>query len=131
MNRALTDEEWARAFDEGENRDTIKMGDVDFWRWTDGESPEIGMRDRGRSPSQCASVSTATEAHALAALCLHGQDFGFTRYDVEELRVAAKSLVAELDKYGVGPSPRLNDLADRIEALLPPETKDLESKESR
>jgi hypothetical protein len=47
---------------------------------------------------------------ALAALALHGQPFGFTREDVDLLR-----WVAEHTDHATG------RLADRIEALLPPE----------
>ena len=54
------------------------------------------------------------DPHALAALALHGQPFGFTWDDVELLRM-----------FGNGdPMPHIrqqcNDLADRIAALLPP-----------
>lgn len=53
--------------------------------------------------------------HALAALCLHGQPFGFTRADVE--------LVLRHDLYDhEHPTAKaLRDLAGRIAALLPPE----------
>ncbi len=50
--------------------------------------------------------------HALAALSLYGQPFGFTREDVNLLRYAAGVCIADRE---------LNGLADRIEALLPPE----------
>lgn len=42
--------------------------------------------------------------HGIAAYALHGQPFGFTWADVDELRSEA----------------RFDSLADRIEALLPP-----------
>lgn len=52
----------------------------------------------------------------LAAICLFGQPFGFTRYDVAMLRRTAD----HYDESGaVGNWHR--DLANRIEALLPPE----------
>ena len=53
--------------------------------------------------------------HAGCATLLHGQPFGFTREDVEALRQ---------DGWGydeVHDQAKLDDLADRIEALLPPE----------
>jgi len=55
----------------------------------------------------------AADRHALAALCLHDQPFGFTREDVEFLRDMASEWASEEYEY-------LN-LADRIDALLPPE----------
>lgn len=74
--------------------------------------------------------------HAVAALCLHGQPFGFTWEDVANVRKAATEacthdegaryydeagsprLVLDCDEEAVHP---LTLLADRIEALLPPE----------
>lgn len=50
------------------------------------------------------------DRHALAALCLHGQPFGFTQEDVDAVLVAADE--ADMDE--------LQSVADRIEALLPP-----------
>lgn len=59
--------------------------------------------------------------HALAALCLHGQSFGFTREgDVKLLQgilwhlTATNQLTPEARRH-------LAHLTDRIEALLPPE----------
>ena len=59
-------------------------------------------------------VETADERHALAALALHGQPFGFTRADVDALR----NLCADLHPY----CQPFHSLADRIAALLPPES---------
>lgn len=50
--------------------------------------------------------------HALAALCLHDQPFGFTSYDVVMLRQVA---CCPHHKEAC------ESIADRIEALLPPE----------
>ena len=52
---------------------------------------------------------------ALAALCLHGQPYGFTRGDVGRLRQVADAIAYDPDE-----DRDLRDLADRIEALLPP-----------
>lgn len=49
--------------------------------------------------------------HAIAALALYGQPFGFTRDDVDNLRGIV--LGGEVGRW-------LESLADRIEALLPP-----------
>lgn len=68
-------------------------------------------------------------SHGKAALCLHGQPFGFTRAMVEALRETASTaraythyamLTEEYDK--IDKEADLADAAaDRIEALLPPE----------
>ncbi len=66
------------------------------------------------------------ELACAAALCLHGQPFGFTREDVACLRAASGAVIyrdafsGELAGDSVE-SRKLLDLADRIEALLPPE----------
>lgn len=54
--------------------------------------------------------------HALAALCLHGQAFGFTHEDVEDLRWFGSAFMVP----GTGASRRALNLAARIAALLPP-----------
>lgn len=70
---------------------------------------------------QCsAPVDDTDSLHAIAALSLHGQPFGFTWEDVAALRDA-------FPKRGEPLSPwydvvRLWDLLDRIAALLPPST---------
>jgi hypothetical protein len=60
--------------------------------------------------------------HALAALALHNQPFGFTREDVKMLRES--QIWADSTDLRVNGEPAdFEDLADRIEALLPPEEK--------
>jgi hypothetical protein len=57
------------------------------------------------------------DRHALAALALHRQPFGFTVDDLSILNVAADSA------YAAGANTEgdaLRSLADRVEALLPP-----------
>jgi len=54
--------------------------------------------------------------HRVAALCLHGQEYGFTREDVKMLRQGPVWL---LTPFRI--RPQLEALADRISALLPPE----------
>lgn len=61
------------------------------------------------SPESAVAVSPR---HALAALALHGQPFGFTREDVANLRWVACQRMPR--------AAALNQIADRIEALLPP-----------
>lgn len=67
------------------------------------------------------------DRHALAALCLYGQPYGFTREDVGLARAMATDLEesARVNDRPTGSSAKyavaMHDLADRIEALLPPE----------
>lgn len=56
------------------------------------------------------------DRHGLAARCLHGQPFGFTWGDVDLLRGNANAD----DDIDAGFNERMRNLADRIEALLPP-----------
>lgn len=63
-----------------------------------------------------------TERHALAALALHGQPFGFTREDVEKLRAMPDSKdVGEGCYASIDDGPWFTSLIARIKALLPPE----------
>lgn len=55
---------------------------------------------------------------ALAALCLHGQPFGFTWEDVDVIR-AAHPLPGEPIQESYNPYA-MWEIADRIAALLPP-----------
>lgn len=94
---ALTPEEWRKkATGDGDTGDTMILDGfvavvMDFTRF-------IEVLDR----------------HGTAALCLHGQPFGFTREDVllcrGQLHHPESAEIWEL----------LHSLADRIEALLPP-----------
>ena len=60
-------------------------------------------------------VVVGRERHAVAALALHDQPYGFTGDDVDAIRTAAQY------DPGMGQlSMRLESLADKIEALLPP-----------
>lgn len=64
--------------------------------------------------------------HALAALALNGQPFGFTHEEVELLRAAAESEAVGIDDpvERARAGADFNRLADKLEALLPPrETK--------
>lgn len=63
--------------------------------------------------------------HALAALCLHAQSFGFTHEDVAMLRANATGFEYVAGQVGAnldGEAAKMRDLADRIEALIPPST---------
>ena len=97
---ALSREEWAEAERRGILSRARESGDAaweivnDFPHYVDGDA-----------------------RHALAAISLHGQPFGFTRKDVDVLRDAA-IVVAD----GPALSAYLGAIADRIAALLPPES---------
>lgn len=67
--------------------------------------------------------------HGLAALCLHGQPFGFTREDVQDVQAAIREVRMNIGAKLYNPEDvptiraledRLLALADRIAALLPP-----------
>lgn len=58
------------------------------------------------------------DKHGMAAQCLHDQPFGFTREDVELLMDEVAQLKGE---FPASDWMRFWKLADRIEALLPPE----------
>lgn len=69
---------------------------------------------RGQTPADANEIDEWWGTpHQIAAGCLYGQPFGFTRYDVTLLRHAAD--------FAQPRHPELHGLADRIEALLPPE----------
>lgn len=110
---ALTPEEWA-----GE-QPAMNRDDVLIYH----DPPPrgggcIGITDR--DPDDPSSVVILPEhRHALAALALHGQPFGFTWEDVDLLREEARSEYAIPDGMGFT-GQELLDLADRIAALLPP-----------
>lgn len=92
------------------------------------------------TPEEWAGVQTGTVGivgtpnaqanHQLAALCLYGQPFGFTREDVRALQFEGNDLLAwagdaetdeerqRMNRHGF----QLLNVADRIAALLPPET---------
>ncbi len=63
---------------------------------------------------------TYDQRHEMAAKCLQYMPFGFTRDDVRELRETAESSVPS---FSVDERNAVLSIADRIEALLPPEDK--------
>ena len=93
---ALTPEEWADP-EHNVRRDG-------FWLYEPGQMCLVVGADKK-------GVSIEELRHAVAALTLYGQPFGFTREHVTILRTCA----LEFSEYG------LHDIADRIAALLPPE----------
>lgn len=73
-----------------------------FSAWMDGDRLMMGDGEEANAPDR----------HAVAALCLFGQRFGFTHADVRGLRMLAGAHPA----FGGA----LDELAARIAALLPP-----------
>lgn len=84
-------------------------------------APYVEDRHRGLVVSAHYSNASVHDdlRHALAALCLHDQPFGFTWEDVDALREAlsCSGTVSSPDDL-----PRAETTVDRIEALLPPRT---------
>lgn len=119
---ALTREEWARL----EFFDGFTRYDAQF-------SHRLTMRMEDRS-----YVGIDARRHALAALCLHGQPFGFTHADVVSLRALAREFEDEArvsertgadDAEGIWRknadacrrrADELTSIAGRLAALLPP-----------
>lgn len=111
---ALTREEWGRCERAFEYWGRMKLH-------SDGR---LEVRDTVNHPS----LLYNDEKHALAALALHQQPFGFTREDVEDLEDAIQGILSTcLNKCVVstcscgGLVDRIGSLAARIAALLPPE----------
>ena len=72
-------------------------------------------------PHHASYAFSGNDRHALAALALHGQPFGFTWADVDTLAKEVGYMEAATE-YQVDPeiTDRLRSLIDRIAALLPP-----------
>ena len=123
MEPAMTAEEWARQ--------EVEMGDKG-WFHADGAFPVgggdpvvasgdlyVGAYDAHGRACPGAEVP-AKHRHALAALCLHGQPYGFSWADVDALREVLD------EAYGNGNSPEWScaivaeQLLAKIAALLPP-----------
>jgi hypothetical protein len=108
MKPALTAEEWKKAFNaKGEPVINYPEERV-FWH----ASAIEGDAD------DCAIAIGDSDRQRVAAMCLFGQPFGFTREDVKNLNFVLKRLNGLIsdDRFA-----RLGDLSDRISALLPPE----------
>jgi hypothetical protein len=112
---ALTPEEWAEPYSTFDDEHGI-------WPIVDDDGFLLSCDD-----SYYSTLLSPGERHALAALCLHGQPFGFTWDDVALLREAAGYVEAcrtairtiQGAKRGREGYDEVMDLASRIEALLP------------
>lgn len=91
---ALTPEEWA-------DKSAVRP-----WGIFDNVIDEASFRDLGPEGK-----------HAAAALCLHGQPYGFTWEDVVLLMAEVSTLTGYIDEEE---DAHWRSLADRIAALLPP-----------
>ncbi len=112
MTSALTPEEWAKV---GGQVQVVRGDPLDRLTpriYGGRESDVLIMDDWG----EASGAKTPEQRHALAALALHGQSFGFTWADVDMMRDIVKE-VTELTPYW---HHTLADIADRIAALLPP-----------
>jgi len=108
MKPALTREEWKEFVREG----WVKIG-VDL-------TVETSAHERSgfwicHSFGECAEPSKGKERHALAALCLYDQPFGFTREHVRALRDFGHYNQTSEDRNLALEALKL------MEALLPPE----------
>lgn len=82
----------------------------------------------GYPPVDSCSYESDRFPHKNAALCLYGQPFGFTPSDILTLENAASFYREYVQRFRPAGAPdtlldeaaRADDLADRIEALLPP-----------
>lgn len=144
MESALTAEEWQWML-EGEGIDisgleiefgvTIFEADevtsepvLEHYNSDLGGSPMVRLQgllvEDGSSPT---SIGLVSQRHALAALCLYGQPFGFTREDLQLLREEVEPAACDRAVYPEEHErvskefAHLRNLADRIAALLPPE----------
>jgi len=112
MEPALTPAEWS-----GEDRVVISTTSPKLGYFVYADSVPDGLELSVVGPQTF--TLPPDSAHTLAAMCLHGQPFGFTRDDVRTLRTMA---VTDHEGFARDDSPDafLASLADRIEALLPP-----------
>lgn len=82
------------------------------------------LRLTSHQHQEFADFSAPTDRHAIAALALHEQPFGFTWEDVDSCRAQAEEFESyhdsDLDLGSYENMLYWQDLADRIAALLPP-----------
>lgn len=120
---ALTPEEWAREiYSSSDGELSVEphvgsgFGDVSVYLMDAGPLLDCECEKDGPY-ADAGRALTPQDRHALAALALYGQPFGFTRHDVYWLRTRAHLSDGSVDAEMLG-------IADRIEALLPPEGKE-------
>jgi len=97
-------------------------------QWSNGEvaigSIDLSHSDEGLHIAQGNEIvidgADQAARHAIAAVMLHGQPGGFTREDVGYLRMMTEQFQHTEGVYTLMVN-QCRGLADRIEALLPPE----------
>lgn len=113
---ALTDEEW--------EKQRIKRDRLDGGWWPDSEQIWAFPKGVRIGPAEEAPSLwvRSDDRHALAALALHEQPFGFSREDVELIRTARDTtpdLFTRAQRADL--VARTEGLIARIAAMLPPE----------
>lgn len=125
---ALSAEEWGKPYTQYEACEYYEAHGERLFNWddgvqvaqTDGNSLAVNW-DGAVYDEEMQPVTTSR--HALAALALHGQPFGFAREDVEFL---ARVIDGDYDGMGLdywvgkAASVKLDSIRVRIAALLPP-----------
>lgn len=115
---ALSPEEWGEAQDDDYLKDDAEYG-----------QPLVGI-GIGYTTGylRTGMLHNPFTPHALAALCLHGQTFGFTWADVDLLKSAEDEALGWAEIEGAWEREHTEEamafalLAKRIAALLPPRT---------
>lgn len=113
---ALTPEQW-------DKREKEHKIDGPWWEWRVVSAKNGGLYIGGSSAYESRGDYDASvpeeDRHAVAALALYGQPFGFTHADVKFLSEEAWGF---LDEGAINHRRRVMlDIANRIYALLPPE----------
>lgn len=120
---ALTPEEWAKK----EAHRPSLFGDTPAELYLTDDGAGVGIMDLDGGASTGSAVSRAGGGHALAALALYDQPFGFTRQDADDLSEVAFVLETPADSHGSGGEDNsdyadtIRRIAAKIVALLPPE----------
>lgn len=91
------------------------------WRMFGGDAIESAENFIHQTHGDETQEEVAEHMHAVAALALYGQPFGFTHEDVRRLHQLGSDLARTQHAYADGEF--YLDLAARISALLPPEKK--------
>ena len=118
---ALTAEEW-------EDPNSIVWGEASaVFPWIAAADGTLSLEcDDGHYHEEL----SAEQRLALGTMCLYGQPFGFTHTDVDELRLVARDAIpiaaafcgtTESTLLAKDMAKKINSLAARIAALLPPE----------
>lgn len=120
IRAALTAEEWRDGVVTFDN-DWLHGSDIQMFVVRDDRDGSLRLGNRDCDGAFEADVLPPTR-HALAALALHGQPFGYTWEMVDAIRECARTHDAE---HGDGPIAdavvaQARAAADRIAALLPP-----------